>query len=130
MKKILAILFVLIITFAGCSSDDENSLTLKNLAAGSVYVNFRGEVTTVGAGKTVVLKELPKGTYAYVTTYSVPAGAASSTAVGDLTGEIIVNPGSKVLILYSSNFQENKYTIYATRTSNDNLDDPGNPLFP
>ena len=130
MKKILAVLFIFLFTFWGCSSDSETSLSLKNLAAGAIYLNFRGEVTTVASGRTVVLSDLPKGTYAYVTTYSVPAGATTSTAVGELDGELIVKPGSKILILYSSTFTENKYTIYASKTSNDDLADPGNPLFP
>ena len=130
MKKILAVLFISLFTFWGCSSDSETSLSLKNLAAGAIYLNFRGEVTTVAAGRTVVLSDLPKGTYAYVTTYAVPANATASSEVGELEGELIVKPGSKILILYSSTFTENKYTIYASKTSNDDLDDPGNPLFP
>ena len=130
MKKILAVLFISLFTFWGCSTDSETSLSLKNLAAGAIYLNFRGEVTTVAAGRTVVLSDLPKGTYAYVTTYAVPANATTSSAIGELEGELIVKPGSKILILYSSTFTENKYTIYASKTSNDDLDDPGNPLFP
>lgn len=130
MKKILAVLFISVFTFLGCSSDSDTSLSLKNLAAGSIYLNFRGEITTVPAGQTVILSNLPKGSYEYVTTYSIPANASSSTAVGDLTGEIKIKAGTKVLILYSSSFAESKYTIYATKTSNDNLDDTGNPIFP
>ena len=130
MKKILAGLFISLFIFWGCSSDSETSLSLKNLAAGAIYLNFRGEVTTVAAGRTVVLSDLPKGTYAYVTTYAIPAGATTSSEIGELTGEIILKAGSKILILYSSTFSENTYTIYASKTSNDDLDDPGNPLFP
>jgi len=130
MKKNLAILFISLFTFWGCSSESETSLSLKNLAAGTIYLNFRGEVATVPAGRTVVLSDLPKGTYAYVTTYAVPAGATTSIAIGELEGEIIVKAGSKILILYSSTFSEDTYTIYASKTSNDDLDDPGNPLFP
>jgi hypothetical protein len=130
MKKILALLCVFIFAFGGCSSEGENSVTLNNSAAGTVYLNFRGEVTTVPSGKTVILSKLPQGTFAYITTYSVPAGATSSTEVGDMTGEITIYAGSKILILYSSTFSENSYTIYASRTTSDNLDNPRNPLFP
>jgi len=130
MKKILAVLFISLIAFMGCSSDSETGLTLKNLAAGTIYLNFRGEVTTVPSGRTVIISDLPKGTYNYVTTYAIPAGAANSSSVGELDGEIIVKAGTKVLILYSSTFTEDTYTIFATKTSNDDLDDPGNPLFP
>jgi hypothetical protein len=130
MKKILVVMCVSMLAFWSCSSDSGTSLTLKNMAAGSIYLNFRGEVTTVPAGRTVILSELPKGTFAYVTTYAVPAGATSSTAVGELQGEIIINAGTQVLILYSSLLSENKYTIYATITTNDDLDKVDNPIFP
>jgi len=130
MKKILVFMCISMLAFWSCSSDGGTSLTLKNMAAGSIYMNFRGEVTTVSAGRTVVLSDLPKGTFAYVTTYAVPAGATSSSAVGELQGEITVNAGTQVLILYSSLFSENKYTIYATLTSNDDLDKKDNPIFP
>ncbi len=130
MKKILFVLFISMLAFWSCSSESDTSLTLKNLAAGAIYLNFRGEVTTVPAGRTVVLTELPKGTYAYVSTYSVPAGATSNTAVGELDGEVTIKAGTKVLILYSSTFTDAKYTIYATKTTNDDLQDEDNPLFP
>ncbi|NWF89750.1 MAG: hypothetical protein HXY50_09865 [Ignavibacteriaceae bacterium] len=130
MKKIIAVVFVITFTFLGCSSEYETSLTLKNLAAGAVYLNFRGEITTVPAGRTVVLSDIPRGTYTYVTTYAVPAGITNSSSVGELTGEITVKAGSKFLILYSSTLTEDSYTIYASRTSNDDLDDEENPLFP
>ncbi|HEY4756654.1 MAG TPA: hypothetical protein VIH28_11405 [Ignavibacteriaceae bacterium] len=131
MKKIFVVLFISMAAFWGCSPISETSLTLKNLAAGAVYLNFRGEVTTVPAGKTVVLSDLSKGTYAYVTTYAVPAGTTTSTEVGELEGELIIKAGSKILILYSSTFSLDTYTIYASKTSNDDLSDTGsNPLFP
>lgn len=130
MKKILALLFVGIFIFWGCSSDGENKITLKNLAAGAIYLNFRGEITTVPAGQTVVLSKLPKGRFDYATTYSVPAGIQNSSAVGDLSGEMILKAGTKILILYSSNLTTDTYTIYATKTSSDDLNDTENPLFP
>jgi hypothetical protein len=130
MRKIIVVLVLILAGFWGCSSEYETSLSLKNLAAGAIYLNFKGEVTRVPAGQTVVLKKLPKGSYVYSTTYEIPAGVSQSSAVGDVEGEVTFKAGSKILILYSSTFIENKYTLYASRTSNDNLDDKGNPLFP
>lgn len=130
MKKIAVILIVFVFGFWGCEPQEQTSLTLKNLASGSIYLNFRGEVTTVPAGKTIVLSKLPRGTYSYVTTYAVPAGASSSVAVGELEGEMVFSSGTKYLILYSSTFTEETYTIYASKTSNENLDPEDNPLFP
>lgn len=131
MKKILVVLFISIFVFFGCSSEYETTLTLQNIASGAIYLNFRGEVTKVPAGKTVVLNKLPKGTYSFITTYEVPANVNSSVAVGDLEGDIIFNPGTKVRILYSSNLSQNIYTIYASLTSNEDISGDGkNPLFP
>ena len=64
MNKRLLIIFsavVLILISTGCSGSLENSLKFKNFAAGDVYINFRGSLITVASGKTVELKELPKG---------------------------------------------------------------------
>jgi hypothetical protein len=130
MRKILIVLFVSMLTFWSCSSDSGTSVTLKNLAAGSVYFNFRGEITSAPAGQTIVISDLPRGIFEYATTYAIPAGATTSSAVGDLDGEIEIKAGSKVLILYSSTLIDNSYTIYASRTSNDDLSEEGNPLFP
>ncbi len=130
MNKIFAFLFVSVLLLSGCSADYENTLTLKNLASGTIYLNFRGEITTVPAGKTVVLSKLPKGRFEYETTYSIPAGVTNSTAVGDVSGELIFKAGTKTLILYSSTISEDTYTIFATKTTSDDLDDKGNPLFP
>lgn len=130
MKKIYALVFVLFFGFWGCSKEYETNLTLKNLAAGAIYLNFRGEVTTVAAGKTVVLSDLPKGTFSYSTTYSVPAGISNSASVGDLAGEIVIKAGTKVMILYSSTLSEDSYTIYATKTTSDDLNAEEIPLFP
>lgn len=130
MDKIFAFLFVSVLFLSGCSADYENTLTLKNLAAGTVYFNFRGEITTVPAGKTVILSKLPKGRFEYETTYSIPAGVTNSTTAGDVRGELIFKVGTKTLILYSSTISEDTYTIHATKTTSDDLDDKGNPLFP
>lgn len=133
MRKILIVLSISMFTFLGCETDQGTSVTLKNMAAGAIYLNFLGEETTVAAGKTVVLSDLPKGRFTYSTTYAIPAGATSSSAVGDLDGEIIVQAGTKILILYSSTFSEETYTIYASKTSDDDLDDledPVSPIFP
>ncbi len=71
MKKIL-ILFVLTslcaITFISCSTSVNNGITFKNLASGDIHVNFRATLTTVKAGETVTLSNLPKGLFDYNTT--------------------------------------------------------------
>lgn len=121
MKKIYLILAVISLISLSCSSDTDTRIRLKNIAAGSVIFNFRGEAITVASGKTTDLTDIPKGTFAYTTTYSVPAGATASSASGDVSGEISIKAGTKVMLLYSSTFFEGTYTLYAALSSSDSL---------
>ena len=120
-KRLLIIFsaFVLILISIGCSGSLGNSLKFKNFAAGDVYINFRGGLITVASGKTVELKELPKGLYTYSTTYEVPANSQSSSAEGAVSGEVTIKAGTKILIVYSSTYVDGKYTIFATISSSD-----------
>ena len=121
---------LLLLFFPACSSSIDNSITFKNLASGSILVNFRGEDISVPAGETVIVKEIPKGSYSYSTTYESPAGAQSSSEEGETSGTLSLDAGTKVLILYSSTYSNNVYTLYATMSSNDNLNDDGEGVLP
>ena len=103
----------------GCSTSVNNSITFKNLAAGDIIVNFRGQDISVAAGGTGVIKEIPQGTYKYETTYSIPAGATSSATTGDVAGQVVINAGTKILILYSSTLINGVYTLSATTSNSD-----------
>lgn len=115
----LSIILSLSVTFLSCSSKVNNSFTFKNLAAGDVYVNFRGTVVKVIAGGESVIKEIPQGTYSYNTTYEVPAGATSSSSSGPLSGTVVMKAGTKILLIYSSVFEQSNYKIGATISSSD-----------
>ena len=134
MKKIsILFLFVAISLplFTNCSSTVENSLKVQNLASNDVYLNFRASLIQVRSGETVELKELPKGTYDYETIYEIPSGATSTTAEGEVSGEFIIKAGTKILVVYTSTFIENSYTIFASVTSSDDQDDQDpNPIGP
>jgi hypothetical protein len=134
MKKIsILFLFVAISLplFTNCSSTVENSLKVQNLASNDVYLNFRASLIQVRSGETVELKELPKGTYDYETIYEIPSGATSTTAEGEVSGEFIIKAGTKILVVYTSTFIENSYTIFASVTSSDDQDDEDpNPIGP
>ena len=124
MKKyisLLSVLFLFVFIFASCDSDLENKFTFKNYSAGQVLINFRGSLHTVDAGATYTIQEVPKGTYSYVTTYQVPAGTESSSAIGAVEGTVIFKASTRVLVVYSSTFVEGAYTIYATISSTDDL---------
>jgi len=130
MKKI-SILLVLTslcaITFISCSTSVNNGITFNNLASGDIHINFRATLTTVKAGETVTLSNLPKGSFEYNTTYEIPAGVQSSEVEGDVAGELNIKAGTKILIIYSSVIVNNVYRLSATKTSSDDLSDTGDP---
>ncbi|HUX60454.1 MAG TPA: hypothetical protein VMV32_04010 [Ignavibacteriaceae bacterium] len=113
------ILFILTF-FSGCSSNINNSITFKNLASGDVYINFRGGLITVPAGQTSSITEIPNGTYDYSTTYTVPAGASSSSTVGNTSGTLVIKAGTKILFVYSSTLQSGAYVLSITISNSDN----------
>lgn len=135
MKKLLIFSsLVLLLSGLGCESKVNNSIELRNLTSGALYFNFRGEVIRVPAATTreqfVTLKELPRGVFEYSTTYEIPANATSSSAEGAVSGTLEMNAGTKVLILYSSTFNEGAYKIYASISTNESITDDEGSVAP
>jgi len=130
MKFKIPLLISFIVSFlllSGCSGKVNNSVTLQNLSGGAVYFNFRGNVVTALSGATASISEIPKGTYNYSTTYSVPAGALSASAQGAVTGILTINAGTKIMIVYSSTLINQQYILYATISSSDSQSGVTNP---
>jgi hypothetical protein len=130
MKYRLPLFICIILTLIsinGCSGKVNNSVTFKNLAAGNVYVNFRGEAITLTPNNTATVQEIPKGTYNYATTFSLPTGAIGGSAQGDVKGDLIITAGTKITILYSSTLINGSYILFATISSSD---DQGTPTSP
>jgi hypothetical protein len=135
MKKILAVITILTISmsfFSGCSETVGTKITFQNFASNKVYINFRASLITVNAGESVELTDVPKGTYDYATTYEIPFGTTSSSAEGDVSGEITLSAGTRVLVVYASTFVDFIYRINATKTTSDDLSGTGDidPLGP
>jgi len=135
MKKILTIIAFLAISMSflsGCSETVGTKITLQNFASNKVFVNFRASLITVDAGKSVDITDTPKGIYEYETTYQLPPGATSSSASGDVSGEIELSAGTRVLIVYASTFIDGAYDINATKTTSDDIsvDDDIDPIGP
>lgn len=134
MKQLLAVTALLAICMSfltGCDNSDLNSLTIKNAASNKIYVNFRGSLIGVLPGETMVLKDIDRGTYTYETTFEVPAGTISAKSEGAVDGQVSLNAGSKILIVYSSIFSDGTYTLSATiSTSDDLLGGDDNPVVP
>jgi len=130
-KLFLLSIILLVVSFIGCSDGPINRVTFQNMAAGDVFLNFRGEKIDVPAGSIVQLEEILAGEYEYETIFSVPAGATGFSAEGEISGTFKLRAGTKVLVIYTSVFdEEGSYTIYASVVSSDNLDDERNPIFP
>lgn len=135
MKKILTIITILTISMSflsGCSETVSTKITFQNFASNKVFINFRASLITVNAGESVEITDIPRGQYAYATTYEIPFGATSSTAEGDVSGEIELSAGTRVLIVYASTFVDFIYRISATKTTSDDLSDDGviDPIGP
>ena len=124
MKKILTIITILTISLSflsGCSDTVGTKITFQNFASNKVYINFRASLIPVNAGESVDITEIPRGTYAYETTYEVPLGTLSSSAEGAVSGIVDFSAGTKILIVYGSTFVDFVYIINATKTSTDDI---------
>ena len=128
MKKQIVILFSMVIlsviSFTGCEPLIENKITARNLAAAEVRLNIRGQLYSIPAGETLILNDFKKGTFEYETIYSVPAGATEFSAEGDVAGEMVLNAGTEVLIVYTSTLVDESYTVYGSMTSTDDINRP------
>lgn len=128
MKNNLIILFSLVvisvISFTSCEPFIENKITARNFAAGDVFLNLRGQEYYIPSGETLVLSDFKKGSFNYSTIYSIPFGISTSTATGDVSGTMILNAGTEILLTYSSVVDSNKYTIFGVLTSSDDINRP------
>ena len=124
-------LIILLLTLVSCSDDPINSITFQNNAAGDVMVNFRGEIIEVPSGQVIQLTEVEKGEFEYETIYSIPAGATSAAAEGEMSGTFELIAGAKILVVYTSVLAEGTYTIYASVTSSVDVNwEERNPINP
>ena len=124
-------LIILLLTLVSCSDDPINSITFQNNAAGDVIVSFRGESIEVPSGQVIELTEVDKGEFEYETIYSIPAGATSAAAEGEMSGTFELIAGAKILVVYTSVLAEGSYTIFASVTSSVDVNwEERNPINP
>lgn len=131
MKKQLIILLTLVaislVTFTSCEPFIENKITIKNLAAAPVQLNIRGQLYTIipdnhiGEPEITVLNDFKKGTFEYETIYTLPSGATEFSAEGDVSGEMVLNAGTEILLVYTSVLTDSAYVIYGSMTSSDDI---------
>lgn len=131
-KTFYLLLVILSVSLLSCSDGPINKITFQNLADGDVYLNFRASRIDVPSGATVELQEIDKGEYEYETIFSIPFGATDFDSDGEMSGTFNLRAGTKILVIYTSVFDEGTYSIYASVTSSDdiNWDDEKNPIGP
>ena len=125
-KVIYIALVILSISLLSCSDGPLNKITVQNIAAGDVYLNFRGTQVNIPSGQTAELQDIDPGEYEYETVFSIPAGATSFSSDGEMSGTLNLRAGTQILVIYSSVFDEGgSYTIYASVTTSDDLSEEG-----
>jgi len=129
-KILFPVLIVFALILSSCESDLDNAVTIKNLSAGELFINFRGNYYTVVPSNTsnYIIKDIPKGSFSYATTYEVPADVPSSVE-GPASGTLAFRQNTKVLMIFSSTFADSTYKLYVTLSSNEDLseDSPTGP---
>ena len=112
---------VVVLLVAGCAND--NKVTIQNLAAGDVHINFRAKTYTIVPGASTIITEVPNGTYDYSTTFVIPFGLKGVPPVGDAAaGELIFEDKStKINFVYSSMRNDTTYILGCTKSSTRSL---------
>lgn len=123
MKHILTSFFLvmLLFTLLSCSDGPINTIRIENRASNDLSINFKGSLTDVPAGATVELTDIMRGEYEYETIFEIPGGATSFEASESCAGTLLLNAGTKILIIYTSVFDGSLYSISASITTSDNL---------
>jgi hypothetical protein len=128
MRKQLLVLFTLavisIVSFTGCEPFIENKITVENRASGDVKFIIAGKTYDVAANSSLVLPDFKKGTFAYETVYSVPFGITDASAEGAVAGNMVLNAGTEISLIYTSIMDETTYTLFGVLTSSDDVNRP------
>jgi hypothetical protein len=128
LKKIIIfpVLIVLSLLQVNCEGDLENKIVVRNLSQSQLIINFRGNHYEISSTTEYNIKDIPAGLFNYSTIFSVPNGATFATE-GDVSGQIEFKQGTRALIIYTNTFIDSTYTIYASLTTNTNLNNPVEP---
>jgi hypothetical protein len=131
-KFIYLFLIILSVSLLSCSDNPINTVTVTNNAAFGVQLNFKGTLTDIPVGETVVLTDILQGEYEYETIFEVPANATYD-ASESCAGTLVLNAGTDILFVYVSVYDGTSYSISASITTSDNLSEGGilpNPISP
>jgi len=131
-KAVYFVLLILSVSLLSCSDNPVNTLTVTNNTDLGVQLNFKGTLTDIPVGETVVLTDILQGEYEYETIFEVPANATYD-ASESCAGTLVLNAGTDILFVYVSVYDGTNYSISASITTSDNLSEGGilpNPISP
>jgi len=118
MKYVVIAMLAFLIT--GCAND--NQVTIQNIAAGNVFVNFRAKTYTIVPGASTTVTDIPNGTFDYSTTYQIPSHLKGEVAGDAAAGTLIFEEKStKINFIYSSMQDDTTYTLGCTKSSTRSL---------
>ena len=128
MRRIFIVIIGVFFFFSGCKTTVTNSVTFKSIAIGNMYVNFMGETFTVVPNGSKTVRNIPKGTYTYSTSYDIPSGVTSVAINGAVNGSVQMSADTRITVLYSSSIQgtgtQLNYIISASVSTNDKVTTP------
>jgi hypothetical protein len=105
------------LALGGCS---DNEIIVRNEAAGTVHLHFRGEAYTVAPEQHRTIGEVPNGTYAYSTTTVVPPWARNVTENAGLSGTLTFSRNNtRYTLLYRSTSFDSVYALDCVLSSSD-----------
>jgi len=129
-KKLFPFIFIislLFLSFQGCKTNVDNRVSFNNSSSTDLIINFRGEEIKVSVGQKTDITQIQKGTYTYSTSFNLPIGATSSSTNGDVTGTVVINSDTKILVIYTSNLVGGIFTLSATLSTSESQGTPTSP---
>lgn len=128
MRRSFIVIIGLIFFLSGCKTTVTNSVTFNSVAMENIIINFMGETITVVPNSSKTVRNIPKGTYTYSTTYTIPSGVQTSSVNGAVSGSVVMNADTRITVLYSSAILGTgttlSYVLSATISSNDKVTTP------
>lgn len=130
MKKHLILfstIIVIVLSFVGCEPFIENKITINNNSDSDIELVVASKSYSIPSGTSKVLSDFDKGTFAYQTIYSIPVGITAASAEGDVSGDLTLLAGTELLLVYTSFYDGETYTLYGTLSSSDDVNS-GDPF--
>ncbi|MFA6597024.1 MAG: hypothetical protein WCS69_04815 [Ignavibacteriaceae bacterium] len=128
IRRSLIVIIGIVFFVSGCKTTVTNSVTFKSIAIGNMYINFMGETFTLVPNSSKTVRNIPKGSYTYATSYDIPAGVTNASTNGAVNGSVQLDADTRITVLYTSSIQGTgttlNYIVSASISSNDKVTTP------